>query len=90
MPVHKSARKRMRQNIVRRMRNRHMKTTIRTMTKRVREAVQQRDIEGAKEALSRAIPLIDKAVSKGVLHWRNAARKVSRLSKLVNSLSSGS
>jgi len=90
LPVHKSARKRMRQNIVRRMRNRHMKTTIRTMTKRVREAVQQRDIEGAKEALSRAIPLIDKAVSKGVLHWRNAARKVSRLSKLVNSLSSGS
>ena len=90
MPVHKSARKRMRQNVVRRMRNRHMKTTIRTMTKKVREAVQQRDVEGAKEALSRAIPLIDKAVSKGVLHWRNAARKVSRLSKLVNSLSSGS
>lgn len=88
MAVHKSARKRMRQNIDQRMRNRHIKTTIKTMTKRVREATQGKDAAKATDALSHVIPLVDKAVSKGALHWRNGARKISRLSKLVNSVKS--
>ncbi len=89
MAVHKSARKRMRQNIIRRTRNRHIKTTIKTMTKRVRVAVQENDAAKSKEALTRIIPLIDRAVSKGVLHWRNGARKISQLTKLVNTTGSG-
>jgi small subunit ribosomal protein S20 len=88
LAVHKSARKRMRQNIGRRIRNRHIKTTIKTMTKRVREATQGKDATKATDALTHVIPLVDKAVSKGVLHWRNAARKISRLTKLVNSIES--
>ena len=87
---HKSALKRMRQDEQRRLRNRHYKTTMRTMIKRVREAVAERDRERALFALSQAIPIIDKAASKGVIHWRNAARKVSRLTRLVNTLTQGS
>ena len=86
MAVHKSAEKRMRQNEARRMRNRHVKTSIKTMVKRVREAVQEKNETKAKEALVRVIPLIDKAVDKGVLHWRNRSRKISRLNKLVNTM----
>lgn len=71
------------------MRNRHVKTTIKTMIKRVRVAVQEKDETRAKEALGRVIPLVDKAVSKGVLHWRNGARKISRLTKLVNTMGPG-
>lgn len=90
MAVHKSAQKRMKQSRARHVRNRHIKTTIKTMVKRVREAVQEKDAARAREALTQAIPIIHKAVSKGVLHWRNGARKISRLTKLVNSVESGS
>lgn len=86
MAVHKSAEKRMRQNAARRMRNRHVKTSIKTLVKRVREAVQEKNEAKAKEALAQVIPLIDRAVDKGVIHWRNRSRKISRLTKLVNSM----
>ena len=86
MAVHKSAEKRMRQNEYRRMRNRHVKTGIKTMIKKVREAVQAKDKARAQAALTQVTPLVDKAVNKGVIHWRNGARKVSRLNKLVNTL----
>jgi small subunit ribosomal protein S20 len=90
LAVHKSAQKRMKQYEARHIRNRHIKTTIKTMVKKVREAVQEKDAVRAREALTRAIPIIQKAVSKGVLHWRNGARKISRLTRLVNSVESGS
>jgi small subunit ribosomal protein S20 len=86
LAVHKSAEKRMRQNETRRMRNRHVKTGIKTMIKRVREAVQAKDKVKAKAALAQVTPLIDKAVNKGVIHWRTGARKISRLNRLVNTL----
>jgi small subunit ribosomal protein S20 len=86
LAVHKSAAKRMRQNETRRMRNRHIKTSIKTMVKRVREAVQEKNEAKAKEALARIIPLVDKAASQGVIHWRNGSRKISRLTRLVNTM----
>jgi small subunit ribosomal protein S20 len=86
LAVHKSAEKRMRQNETRRMRNRHVKTGIKTMIKRVREAVQAKDRAKAQAALAQVTPLVDKAVSNGVIHWRNGARKISRLNKLVNTM----
>ena len=86
MVVHKSAEKRMRQNETRRMRNRHVKTGIKTMIKRVREAVQAKNKAKAKAALAQVTPLIDKAVSKGVIHWRAGSRKISRLTRLVNTI----
>lgn len=84
MAHHKSAIKRIKQNKVRNARNRHIRSTLRTFIKRVREAVATKDAAAAREALQAAIPVIDKAATKGIIHRSNASRNVSRLTKLVN------
>ena len=86
MAHHKSAIKRIKQNDRRNARNKHVRTTLRTHIKRVREAVAAKDVALAKETLQVAIPYIDSAASKGVIHRSNASRNVSRLSKLVGTL----
>ena len=86
MAHHKSAIKRIKQNEKKRLRNRHVRSTLRTFIKRVREAVEGKDKAAATEALALAIPVIDKAATKGVIHPSNASRNVSRLTKLVNTL----
>jgi len=83
---HKSALKRIKQNKVKNARNKHVRTTLKTFVKRVREAVESKDITAAKEALAAAIPVIDKTATKGVIHKSTASRSVSRLVKLVNTL----
>jgi small subunit ribosomal protein S20 len=83
---HKSALKRIKQNAKKTERNKHIRTTLRTYIKRVREAVAAKDNSLAKESLSAAIPVIDSAVSKGIIHRSNASRNISRLTKLVNTL----
>ncbi len=83
MANHKSAEKRARQNEKRRLRNRMIRSRVKTITKRLLTAVENKDIEKARELLPVTISEIDKASSKGVIHWRTAARKVSRLSKKV-------
>lgn len=86
MANHKSAIKRNKQAIVRTARNTHIRTTMRTFVKQVRTAVADGDQEAAQTALNRAVPFIDKAATKGVIHKATASRKISRLNKLVNSL----
>ena len=86
MATHKSAIKRIRQNQVRRLRNRSVKNHLRTRIKRVLEAVHAKDHEEAQKALRQTIPVIDKAASRGVIHRRNAARNVSRLTRMVTAL----
>lgn len=86
MAHHKSAIKRIKQNKVRNARNRHVRSTLRTFIKRVREAVETKDATAAREALQAAIPVIDKAATKGVIHPSNASRNVSRLTRLVNTI----
>jgi len=83
---HKSALKRIKQNKVRNTRNKHVRSTLKTLVKRVREAVAKKDVTAAKEALAEAIPAIDKTATKGVIHKSNSSRSVSRLVKLVNTL----
>jgi small subunit ribosomal protein S20 len=83
---HKSALKRIKQNAKRNERNKHVRSTLRTFIKRVREAVAAKDAALAKECLDAAIPCIGSAASKGVIHRSNASRNISRLSKLVNTL----
>jgi small subunit ribosomal protein S20 len=83
---HKSAIKRIKQNEKKRLRNRHVRSTLRTSLKRVREAVEGKDLATARELLAAAIPAIDRAATKGVIHSSNASRSVSRLTKLVNTL----
>ena len=88
MATHKSALKRQKQDEKRRLRNVHVRSTLKTLVKKVRVAVEAKDIDKAKTALAEAIPAIDRAKSKGAIHRNTASRKVSRLTKLVNSLQS--
>lgn len=57
---------------------------MRSYVKKVRLAVADGDQETAKTLLEKAVPYIDKAASKGVIHQATASRKISRLVKLVN------
>ena len=86
MATHKSAIKRAKQNEERRLRNRARKTRVKSAVKQVRTALEKKSLEEAQAALQQAIPVIDKAASKGSLHHRAAARKISRLSKQVHAL----
>jgi len=86
LTTHLSAIKRARQNEKRRVRNLHIKSTVKSFVKKVRVAVEEKDIEGAQKALLKVIPLIQKAHSKGVFHKNTSARKISRLTREVNGL----
>ena len=87
MATHKSAIKRAKQSEARRQRNRVVKTRVKSVVKEVRIALEKQSPEEAQTALQNAVPVIDRAASKGVLHHRTAARKISRLSKKVYALS---
>ncbi|MEO0293248.1 MAG: 30S ribosomal protein S20 [candidate division WOR-3 bacterium] len=80
MPNTKSAKKRVRISEERRRRNKGVKTRIKNIGRKIRE---EKDPEKAKELLKLAYSVIDKAVKKGVLHRNTAARKKSKLSKVV-------
>jgi len=80
---HQSALKRARQNEIRRLRNRAVKTRTRSVVKRVRQAAGDNDKDAALQELQAAQSIIDKAAKKGVIHKSTAARKISRLNKLV-------
>ena len=82
----KSQIKRIRTNEKARMRNKAVKSELKTYVRRVREAVAGGDKEKAGEALVTASRKLDKAVSKGVIHANQAANKKSALAKAVGSL----
>jgi small subunit ribosomal protein S20 len=82
---HKSAIKRARQNELRRLRNKAVKTRIKSIVKEVRSSAPEATGAEGKAKLNTAQSVIDKASKKGVIHKRTAARKISRLSKLANS-----
>lgn len=86
MANHKSAIKRARQNEIRRRRNKAVKTRCKTVTKEVRTAVAAGNLDEAVDKLPIAASAFDTAARKGVVHKRTAARKISRLTKLVGSL----
>ena len=82
----KSAKKRILVNQTKAARNKSIKSSVKTAIKKVELAVEQNDAEAAKAALPDAISAIDRAETKGVYHKNNASRRVSRLSKAVNSI----
>jgi small subunit ribosomal protein S20 len=81
-----SGEKRVRQNLKRRYRNRLVREGIKMQIKKLLAAIAQKNIESAKEELRKAQSILDKAVSKGVLHRNNAARRKSRLTQKVQAL----
>ena len=87
MANHKSALKRARQNAVRRLRNKATKTRIKNVVKDVHQAIDAQTGDDARSALIDAQSVIDDAAQKGVIHKKTAARKISRLTKAVNTLS---
>jgi len=76
---HKSAKKRIRQNEKKRTRNRHIRSTLRSVIKNFETAVQNQDAEQVKTLFIKTISTIDKAASKGIIPKNNASRRVSRL-----------
>ncbi len=82
MANHKSALKRARQNENRRLRNKSVKTRVKSIVKSVRAAD-----DNAAEKLDEAKSIIDKAAKRGIIHKRTAARTISRLAKHVNAAS---
>ena len=82
----KSQIKRTRTNEKRRQRNLAVKSELKTLVRKTREAVEAGDKEAAIEALRVASRKLDKAVSKGVIHRNQAANRKSKLARRVQSL----
>lgn len=86
MPNIKSQKKRVLTNEKARLRNKAVKSQLKTEMKKVDTAVAAGDAEAAKVAAATTGRLLDKAVSKGVLHKNTAANKKSGLTKRANSV----
>ncbi len=87
MANHKSAVKRARQNELKRLQNKRLKTRIKKVTKDVRLAGGDSQKSTALNRLNIAKSVIDKAAKKGAIHRNTASRKISRLSKVVDVVS---
>lgn len=87
MATSRQSKKRARQNIKRRERNKAVKSELKTLVRKTREAVEAGDKELAEKNLQAASRKLDKAVSKGVIHRNQAANRKSKLAKQVNALS---
>jgi len=81
LPNIKSQAKRLRQSEKRRLRNRYYRGRARTFIKKARIAMQEGNLEAARQYTRQAISALDKAAEKGILHKNNVARRKSRLVK---------
>jgi len=84
MPITKSAKKALRQSLRKRDRNLIYKTKIKNFIKEVKSLVSQKKIKEAKKILSQVYKILDKAAKVEVIKKNTAARKKSRITKLVN------
>lgn len=83
MANHKSAKKRAKQNLVRRQRNRSVKSKLKTLEKKLRAAKDSGD-DSINELMRQNQSALQKASQKGIIHKNTASRKISRLSKLIH------
>ena len=79
----KSALKANRQNIKRREHNRELRSKLRTGLKSIRKSLDDKNVDGAKAALTTLQSLVDKMATKGIIHRKTAARYKSRLSAKI-------
>ena len=82
----KSQKKRIRTNEIARVRNKAIRSELKTVIKHVKAAVEAGDKAAAQAAATTASRKLDKAVAKGVIHKNQAANRKSGVQKLVNSL----
>ncbi|MGD9636285.1 MAG: 30S ribosomal protein S20 [Pirellulales bacterium] len=88
MPNTPSAKKRLKQNVERRARNRAAKTSIRNLTRTIRESLAAKDVAKSEEAFGKLVSKLDRASSAKVIHANAAARTKSRLSKAIKTIKS--
>lgn len=86
MPIIKSAKKRVRTSAKRAARNREWKDKLKNAIKNFEKTVAEGNAKAAEEELKNTIKIIDKAADKGIIHKNNAARKKSRLTKMLNKI----
>jgi small subunit ribosomal protein S20 len=86
MPNSVSAKKRLRQNLVRRDRNRAAKSAVKSQIRKVRDAIAAGDVKAAEAEFRLAAKRVDKAAAAGVVHANLAARLKSRLSKGIKTV----
>ncbi len=84
MPNTRQAAKRMKRDARRRERNRYHLSRMRTYIRKFRRMVESGNLEEAKQFLPEVISIIYHTASKGVIHKREAARRASRVTNLLN------
>ena len=89
MPNTRSAAKRVRQSETRRVRNVAIKSEIKTLVKKVREALEAGRVDEARDLARVAESRLDRAAKKGVVHINNAQRRAARLQRAVAKLEGG-
>ena len=88
MANHPSALKRMRQSQRRRARNRVVRSMVKTQIKKLLDAVEEKKVPEAQEALRISTSFLQKSASRGVHHRNTASRQIARLARKVNALAS--
>ena len=86
MASHKSAIKRQKQDLKKHERNKSVRSMLKTLSKKVEQAVEAKTADTAKDALVKAMKAYDKAASAGIVHRTTASRKISRLSTKVGKI----
>ena len=84
MPILPSSIKAARQNKVRNARRLPFKTSMKTQVRKVQDLVKGGKMADAVKVLPMAYKAIDMAAKKSIIHWKNAARKKSLLTRLVS------
>lgn len=86
MPIIKSAKKRVKIAEKRTARNREWKDRLKGSIKSFEKIVAKGNAQEAEAKLKETVQIIDKAAAKGIIHKNNAARKKSRLTKMLNGI----
>lgn len=87
MPIHHAAFKQIKKDKKRTLRNKAVKSELKTYVKKFEELLAEKKLEEAKSYLRQLISKLHKAKSKGVIHKNTASRKISRLYQKLNKLS---
>jgi len=88
MPQRKTAKKYLRQSKKRRLKNLQAKAAIKAAIKKFKKSLEKADSSAREQALKEMYKTLDKAAGKNVIHKNTAARKKSRLTKLLKKKSS--
>lgn len=86
MANHKSAAKRARQTLRITARNRMTRSAVRSQEKKVVEAIAKKDTDSANKLLPALAKAMDQAAQKGIIHFKRASRRISRISKQISAL----